>query len=373
MKETMGQIIRKLRKERNLTQEELAEQLGVTFQAVSKWENDSGLPDISQVVPLATVFNVSTDILFGIYGTTNEDEVERIINEAYSKITSPPTKESVRKCYDILMVGLKNHPNNTALLANCLEIGISLAYPENDIYDKVNGEAIYKECIRQADIVIKYSTHTWDILRAHMIMVLLHSAYGNFEKAEYHAEQFPIRTNMTYYSMKGYIDHFKKDIHEENRNTQNDLILHFESMIDDIVRTAICYYHDGKHELTEQILSECLDMIKLICKHEDIIPNFHHRERGDIYVLLAEVQLKQNKITDAITSLKKMVAYDLNELPRITEKIKPKNPLMLFSDYVYHRKPEHIKRLLLKLNNPVFDNIRSDPRFIEIINKIPEN
>ena len=55
-----------MRKERNLTQEELAEQLGVTFQAVSKWENDTGLPDISQVIPLATVFNVSTDVLFGI-------------------------------------------------------------------------------------------------------------------------------------------------------------------------------------------------------------------------------------------------------------------------------------------------------------------
>lgn len=71
MKESMGQIIRRLRKERGLTQDELAEILGVTFQAVSKWENDSGMPDISQVVPLATVFNVSTDVLFGIYGTDN--------------------------------------------------------------------------------------------------------------------------------------------------------------------------------------------------------------------------------------------------------------------------------------------------------------
>lgn len=46
MKESMGQIIRKLRKERNLTQEELAEQLNITYQAVSRWENETGMPDI---------------------------------------------------------------------------------------------------------------------------------------------------------------------------------------------------------------------------------------------------------------------------------------------------------------------------------------
>ena len=55
MNETMGQIIRRLRRDSGMTQDELAEILGVTFQAVSKWENDAGMPDISQIVPLAAV------------------------------------------------------------------------------------------------------------------------------------------------------------------------------------------------------------------------------------------------------------------------------------------------------------------------------
>ena len=78
MNETMGQIIRRLRKEKNLTQEELAIQLNVTNQAVSKWENDSGLPDISQVVPLSVVFGVSTDVLFGRYNANDEATIDTI-------------------------------------------------------------------------------------------------------------------------------------------------------------------------------------------------------------------------------------------------------------------------------------------------------
>ena len=69
MKENIGQIIKRLRKEHNLTQEELAEQLNVSAPAVSKWENGTSLPDITQVVPLANLFGVPTDVLFGVYGT----------------------------------------------------------------------------------------------------------------------------------------------------------------------------------------------------------------------------------------------------------------------------------------------------------------
>lgn len=58
---TIGQSIRYHRKRLNLTQAQLAERLDVTVQAVSKWENDVGMPDISMAVPLARALGTTTD------------------------------------------------------------------------------------------------------------------------------------------------------------------------------------------------------------------------------------------------------------------------------------------------------------------------
>ena len=65
-KESMGSVIRRLRMERDWTQEDLAARLGVSGQAVSKWETGQSLPDISQVPTLARTFGVTTDELFGM-------------------------------------------------------------------------------------------------------------------------------------------------------------------------------------------------------------------------------------------------------------------------------------------------------------------
>lgn len=61
--ETMGNRIGRLRRARNIKQEELAEKLGVTAQAVSKWENDASCPDISLLPQLAQLLGVTTDEL----------------------------------------------------------------------------------------------------------------------------------------------------------------------------------------------------------------------------------------------------------------------------------------------------------------------
>ena len=64
--ESMGSVIRRLRLERGWTQEALAERVSVSSQAVSKWETEQSLPDITQVPLLARTFGVTTDELFGL-------------------------------------------------------------------------------------------------------------------------------------------------------------------------------------------------------------------------------------------------------------------------------------------------------------------
>ena len=65
MKETFGQRFARIRKQRGLTQEELGEKVGLSGQAVSKWENDASMPDVSLLVDLSELLNVSLDELLG--------------------------------------------------------------------------------------------------------------------------------------------------------------------------------------------------------------------------------------------------------------------------------------------------------------------
>lgn len=65
MEQTLGKRIAANRKRMKFTQDQLAEQLGVTAQAVSKWENDQSCPDITMLPKLAEIFGISTDELLG--------------------------------------------------------------------------------------------------------------------------------------------------------------------------------------------------------------------------------------------------------------------------------------------------------------------
>ena len=77
MKLMLGANIRGLRRERHITQEQLAEKLGVSCQSVSRWENDTCYPDMELLPALARIFSVSVDRLLGV---SEEDKHDKLMD-----------------------------------------------------------------------------------------------------------------------------------------------------------------------------------------------------------------------------------------------------------------------------------------------------
>ncbi len=80
-KETFGSKISTLRKEKGMTQLELAEKVGVTDKAVSKWERDLSYPDINTFPKLAEIFHVTTDELMRIKVNKDENAANKKISQ----------------------------------------------------------------------------------------------------------------------------------------------------------------------------------------------------------------------------------------------------------------------------------------------------
>ncbi len=80
---TLGEKISQLRKERNLTQAELGNELGVTYQAVSKWERDDSMPDFDMISKLAKLFGVSISYFENGSELCEQDEEDSVQDDEY--------------------------------------------------------------------------------------------------------------------------------------------------------------------------------------------------------------------------------------------------------------------------------------------------
>ncbi|MDC7287785.1 helix-turn-helix domain-containing protein [Blautia schinkii] len=82
----IGEVIRTYRKEKQMTQEEMANYLGVTAPAVNKWENDNSYPDISLLAPIARLLGITTDTLLSYQDELTEQEIKQIVTELETRM-----------------------------------------------------------------------------------------------------------------------------------------------------------------------------------------------------------------------------------------------------------------------------------------------
>ena len=144
----IGNKIKELRKQRGVTQEQLADSIGVSFQAVSKWENSIALPDITLAPALASYFGISMDVLFDFNVKEIEDKSLAIAKESWIYRSS-----DWEKARSIIDEGLKTYPDNAILLLNRLYVMNSEETPDEvitialKIIDRSKDEAIkYDAC-----------------------------------------------------------------------------------------------------------------------------------------------------------------------------------------------------------------------------------
>lgn len=110
----IGKQIKTLRLAKGATQEELAAYLGVSYQAVSKWETETSTPDITLLPNIAVFFGVTIDELFQL---PHEAELERIENMFWHERRIPP--ETFNHCIQFLENVLQGDPNHVRACA-CL-------------------------------------------------------------------------------------------------------------------------------------------------------------------------------------------------------------------------------------------------------------
>lgn len=128
-----GENLKRLRREKELTQEKLADVLGVSFQAVSKWERSETYPDITMLPEIAAFFEVTTDEILGLNTAEQERKINWYINE-YSRLWSERKLDDVK---DIMLKATKEFPSNYDLLSKYFNTLI-----------QAHGEAEYKLAIK---------------------------------------------------------------------------------------------------------------------------------------------------------------------------------------------------------------------------------
>ncbi len=203
MQLSLGQKIRELRHRDGRTQEVLAEALGVTSQAISRWEANGGYPDMEMLPAIANYFHISIDELFG-YSSDREEKINAILKKAdrilenQGRIIVGTISDDIKECADMLRSASEEFPNEPKILlrlAKALNMyGYNKYGAKGQVADEsgiikedieYNSHNIYwQEAINFYEKLLKSNPEPKDRNTAIIHLTSLYCRMGEFEKAK---------------------------------------------------------------------------------------------------------------------------------------------------------------------------------------------
>ncbi|MBO6053077.1 MAG: helix-turn-helix transcriptional regulator [Clostridia bacterium] len=199
----LGRKIRELRRRDNRTQEALAEAVGVTPQAISRWESGGGYPDMESIPAIANYFGITIDELFG-YENDRERKIDALLARSEEAHRVDWGEErGIDECLAILRGGLVEFPGNERILLRLAVVLRDAGYVRDGHFSRWDEDgffvpdverhrknAYWQEAIR---ILEKLSSAPSGSLlaEARQELLLLYDNMGEYEKARALADTFP--------------------------------------------------------------------------------------------------------------------------------------------------------------------------------------
>ncbi|MBO5298592.1 MAG: helix-turn-helix transcriptional regulator [Clostridia bacterium] len=304
----IGENIKRLRKQKGITQDTLAEHMHVSTAAVSKWERNESLPDISLVIPLASYFNVSTDEILGLDTAKNEEKIKQYLEKSQNLAATGKACER----FELITKAYDEFPNDWRIIE---EYMWQLNYDPNctEPYgNEVHKEELYRLCERVLDEC------TMDKTRYAALSIIggLYILDGEKEKAIETAKRFPPYWMTVGEELEGCFD-------RDNGKIDGWFIQLRENIWDitDIlqvkIRNAALNAKDTNHHEQIKHIQKAISLINLIFDDGDY--GFYNYDLSNLYIWIANRYFWMNDFDKAFGNyelgFKYAKAYD--DLPKI--------------------------------------------------------
>ena len=299
----IGLKIKELRKKKDLTQEKLAEYLNVSFQAISKWETGIASPDLSMIVPLARLLNVSTDELFGLAEKdidTRQMELEKLWDETWR------TGDTAKR-YEIAKAAVSEYPGNYDYILWLADAEDSYAI-HNCAKDSDEQKMHFENAIRFYERIIEDCDDTDTKNSAIYGIVMNLPNIGRRDEAVQYAKQHPDADELLKWCLTG---------EEWEKHRQKMIFYKLSDLVGEL--------EWGKHSLESIQAAE--KIIKLVIDDENYL--WHHDTLMHNYVWQGICLTRQKRYEEAISVLIKSHKHAVM-FEEMNEKAK-KKPLMYTS------------------------------------------
>lgn len=285
MGSSIGNNIKTYRKNKGFTQEELADLLNVTPQAVSKWESENGLPDTSMLIPLAQILGVSTDVLLGYDALSENAEVISRVRETVSgmKKSDDGRAEKALKISEYLSTETALNPGCFEIIKDYVEEVANLSMYGDPVLencfpnDMERLEKLYKDAIRKGAYLIGHCNDRVLIEKTHFAVAWIYIHMKDFDNARAHINVLPsISTGRVAEKLSMELTFFESGFGNMKDDIADCSVMLFEMIASFLNTIAQNYGWYGEKDEALEVIGWCERIVKAYASRKDTIDMNHY-------------------------------------------------------------------------------------------------